>query len=147
MTNVDVPAAVSSKTIPEGNLQRINILLKEYDTLRTEILQRTAVSYALAPILAVLAGWLGSRIFEGYRHMTIAAGLIALCALFLSPKFMSIKIRRCSARLQHIEQRINHLAEEDLLEWESRWGIGGAAHHFVDAFRNPPPRSVTPEAL
>jgi hypothetical protein len=147
MTNVALPPVVFSKTIPEGNLQRIRILLKEYDTLRAEILQRTAAGFALAPILAAIVGWLGSRILEGHRYTAIAAGLMSVCTLFLGPKFMNIRIRRCSARLQRIEQRINSLAEDDLLEWESRWGIGGAAHHFRDAFRNPPPRPVTPDTL
>ena len=147
MTNVASTPIVSSQTIPQGNLQRINILLREYDSLRSEVLQRTVASLVLAPVLAVIVGWLSSRILEGYRFTAVADGLLAACALFLGPKLMNMKIRRCSARLQHIEQRINHLAEDDLLEWESRWGIGGAAHHFVDAFRNPPPPPVTPETL
>lgn len=147
MTNVALPPVGYPKTIPEGNLQRISILLKEYDTLRTEILQRRAAGFALAPILAAIVGWLGYRILEGHRYTAIAVAVMTLCALFVGPKFMNIRIRRCSARLQRIEQRINSLAADDLLEWESKWGIGGVAHHFRDAFRNPPPRAVTPDKL
>jgi hypothetical protein len=122
------------KTIPEANLQRINILLKEYDTLRSEILQRTAAGFALPAIVTAIAGWLLSRIIEHHYYTSTVIVLLGVIALAVGPRFMNIQIRRCATRVQQIEERVNFLAQDHLLEWESRWGMGATGHHFTNDF-------------
>ena len=122
------------RTIPQQNLERINILLKEYDTLRSEILQRTAAGFALPAVFSGIAGWLLSRIIE---HHDCTSAIVALSGAILLVgaaiwvwKFVNTQIRWCAARVRRIENRINFLTQDHLLEWESRWGIGATGHHW-----------------
>jgi hypothetical protein len=123
--------------IPEGNIQRINILLKEYDTLRSELLQRTAEGFALVGVPAGSAGWLAwllSQTIERHYYISAAATVMIICFVIVGSKFVFAQIRRCAERLQRIEKRINFLAQDHLLEWESRWGMGATGHHLADEF-------------
>lgn len=118
------------KTIPDENLQKINILLREYDTLRTEILQRTAAGFAVPAVVVAIAGWLLSPFFEHHPYIAGALALVVVAGLALGARFMNVQIRWCAARVTRIENRINFLAQDHLLEWESRWGIGATGHHM-----------------
>src|SRR5437660_8921081 len=103
--------------IPEENLQRINILLKEYDTLRSELLQRTAAGFALVGVVAAAASWSLSQRWEGHRLISGLAGLIIVCLLFFGSRFINTQIRRCAERVRRIDARINFLAQGHLFEW------------------------------
>jgi hypothetical protein len=131
-TNETVPNGLSA--IPEGNLQRINILLKEYDTLRSELQQRTAGGFALVGIVVASVGWVLSQTLAHHYYTSAVIGVAFFVSLFLGPRFMNAQTRRCAERVQRIEKRINSLAQDDLLEWESRWGMGATGHHFRDKF-------------
>lgn len=125
---------VELKTIPDGNLQRINILLKEYDTLRSELQQRTAAGFALVGIVVAAAGWSLSQTLARHYYTSAVVVFLIVCFLFFGPRFINVQIRRCAERVQRIEKRINFLAQDQLLEWESRWGMGATGHHLRDEF-------------
>jgi hypothetical protein len=127
-------APTGLRSIPEGNLQRINILLREYDTLRSELQQRTAAGFALVGVVVAVVGWVLSQTLSHHYYTSAAVGMLFLVFLFLGPRFMNVQIRRCAERVQRIEKRVNFLAQDHLLEWESRWGMGATGHHLGDDF-------------
>jgi hypothetical protein len=107
---------------------KINILLKEYDTLRAEMLQRMNARFAIVGLLGALlvlliskwewqpAGWpLDVRWLVGVLGASILAGVFW--------RFGTL-IRKLAARVSQVEQRVNQLAQEDLLTWETSFGWG-----------------------
>ena len=111
---------------------KINILLKEYDTLRAEMLQRINARFAIVGLLGALlvlliskwgwqpAGWpLDVRWLVGVLGASILAGIFW--------RFGTL-IRKLAAQVSQVEQRVNKLAQEDLLTWETSFGWGRFAN-------------------
>ncbi|MFH8447225.1 hypothetical protein ACH4D3_39255 [Streptomyces sp. NPDC018026] len=101
----------------------IELLMKEYDTLRTEIVQRIAArqqmagyAAALTAITVTLGGDLGR-----WRYFIAALALI-VSALYLRDSNKGIQ--RIGLHLQDLEEEINSLAVglygQPALSWESR---------------------------
>lgn len=101
---------------------KTDILLKEYDTLRSEIMSRTTSRFGILSIGGVLTTFIAS---QPRGHLTwIVTGLCvgALLALWWC---YGVLIDHCATRIREIEQKVNHLAGDDILLWESRSGTGG----------------------
>jgi hypothetical protein len=111
---------------------KINILLKEYDTLRAEMLQRVNARFAIVGLLGALlvlliskwewqpAGWsLNVRWLVGVLGASILVGVFW--------RFGTL-IRKLAAQVSQVEQRVNQLAQEDLLTWETSFGWGRFAN-------------------
>ena len=134
--------------ISKDRLERINILLKEYDTLRAEILQRTNAGFALVGVEVAAFTWLLTQcLTRGLRWwqwlILFLLALVFGCAAWKGQQFINVQIRRCAVRIWRIERWINYLAGDHLLEWETRWGMGATGHHLRDEFPlevTPPPR-------
>jgi hypothetical protein len=95
---------------------KIDILLKEYDTLRSEIINRiwsrfivTGLLFAVVPLVSDKAG---------------APPLLSLMSLGVVLTGMwwlvSRGIQSCGRRLCELEQQINTLAGDKLLQWETK---------------------------
>ncbi len=99
---------------------KIEILFKEYDTLRTEIDTRIKSAFSLWSVaiaaLAIVGGLSGTKT----RAWVIAS--VAIIALVILWYLNESATRRCAKRVSQIEKRINDLADEELLEWELKWG-------------------------
>jgi hypothetical protein len=97
----------------------ISILLKEYDTLKSEILQRCGHRFAL---LGMMGAVLGYGVFKSRELTYHQFGALAVAALFLT--FVWIRfgqlIVKCSNRIAEIETMVNKRMGEDLLVWETR---------------------------
>jgi hypothetical protein len=108
---------------------RIGILLHEYDSLRAEILSRygaefqviaACAAYFVGLVTAWLAGW------QTDSPMTyVSLALLALVALIGLMTMSDTDVTRASWRIREIEARVNELAGERLLVWETYWGMGG----------------------
>ena len=111
---------------------KIDILLKEYDTLRSEMLQRVNARFAIVGLLGALVAFVLSK-FEwqpknlplDLRWLIAALGLAVLLGTWW--RFGTI-IRGLAARVSSIEGRVNQLAGEDLLTWETHYGWGRFAN-------------------
>jgi hypothetical protein len=107
---------------------KIEILLKEYDRLGQEILGRINNRFVM---LGLVGAFLGVVFFKESPILTIQfwglsvrtvlaiSGLIALIAIWIYFGYLTGTLAR---RVSSIEKRVNELAGEDLLMWESRYG-------------------------
>jgi hypothetical protein len=115
---------------------KIDILFKEYDTLRAEILNRTNNLFTLMAIgggvLTLLLSFKNE--LRLWLPLLLFFGLIFGFIAWINDR----NIRRIARRLMQIENQVNHLAggDEPLLEWETRWG---AAAFGISRFRKDPP--------
>lgn len=114
--------------IPEANRQKIDILFREWDSLREEIIHRTNNGFALLGVAGLVLTWLLSRNYD--LKFWLMLGSFATIA-FGAAKFCFVQIRRCGIRKHEIEQQINSLAGDELLVWEDRWGYAKTGHHPI----------------
>lgn len=102
-------------------MDHIQILFKEYDTLRAEILGRANNLFQLLTVAIVAMGWLLS-------HPQDTALPVALCVSIFAILAFGVLIWRAvhlaARRLRELEREINGLAGKDLLKWETSWGEG-----------------------
>src|ERR1051325_8755986 len=124
---------------PLTNVEKIQILFKEYDTLRAEIISRTtnAVSLVAAGItlLIGIVAWFTTK-GAGNQNLWVMSVLIAveMIGFFLGFRFINVWIFRCGIRIREIERRINLLAGEEtdpLLVWETRLGGTSTGKYFT----------------
>lgn len=96
---------------------KIIILLKEYDTLRAEILQRISNRFAFLG-LVISVGAFG--LFKAGDISTFKILVLFFTALFLIAVWwqLGVVIKRCSKQIAEIEVIINQIAGEKLLRWE-----------------------------
>jgi len=98
---------------------KIDILIKEYEILRTELLQRINQRF-------VCIGLTGAVVAYGFfkvERYNIAGVLILIIAFFILGVIwfhFGRRIHQLSLRIAEIEQRINCLVGDELLVWETR---------------------------
>jgi peptidoglycan/LPS O-acetylase OafA/YrhL len=105
----------------EVNAQgKIQILLEEYSSLRTEILQRSGHMYQLLGVGGAMFLWLTGRTNIDLRFWISLAVLLAVMLLF--GWLLHRDIEKAAERLRQLELDINNRAGEELLVWERHWG-------------------------
>jgi len=99
--------------------KKIDILLKEYDTLRTEIIHRTGQRFSFISLLGTVSGYVlfKEKTPTFFQLMLILVAIVFLILVWL--RFGKL-ITECSVRISEIETKINSLVGEELLVWESR---------------------------
>ena len=107
-------------------MESIEILFKEYDTLRSEILgsmtiRNTLLSFGLTGVGAIATASIGLHALSPVASGTVLGGVIpALCAAVLSMWLGEYqRTQRAGRFLVDLEKRINVLASADLLSWET----------------------------
>ena len=109
---------------------KIDILLKEYDSLRQEILSRTNNRFLMLGVVATFLGFVlftDNSVFKcqifglSTRVIVVISGVLVLLVIWL---FFGYLVGTLAARVSAIERRVNELAGEKLLEWETRHGWG-----------------------
>lgn len=119
---------------------KIEVLLAEWESLRTEAMQRdTSLNQVLlygGGAIVAIAGYLATTttFFLGLVLL-----LLGICLVFFAFKMVEYDVRHLSARLRDVEAQVNGLAGEDLLKWETTRGLltEGYASRFAyvrDAF-------------
>jgi hypothetical protein len=96
---------------------KVQILLKEYDSLRAEILQRIGHRFAFLGLFGAVGAYAFFAAKNLSAHQTAVLTISAI-ALFGVWWRLGNLIARCSKRLAEIEKAINSLAGEPLLRWE-----------------------------
>jgi len=99
----------------------IDILFKEYDTLRTEILARSTQRISFLGLFGATTGYFLFR----YQDLSTIQGMgMIFGMLFLFGVWVQLGniINHCGTRIATIEQEINSLSGSgrELLEWESK---------------------------
>lgn len=103
-----------------GEKERIQILLSEYTSLRSEINTRMSSVYTVASITAAVVIWLLQR--EDADRALYLGLAASIAGLFICAWTLARDLVRAALRVKQIERDINRRAGEKLLVWESEWG-------------------------
>jgi len=95
--------------------RRIEVLLKEYDTCREEILGRIGKRFNILTLLGGLVGIVGAK----KTDVNWPVVWIAIAILLVVWTWMGLLLDQLSKNVQDLEGRINEIAGEKLLRWES----------------------------
>ena len=97
--------------------EKIQILLKEYDTLRAEIIQRLGHRITFLGLFGAMGVYAFFRDngLTLYQYSVIA---VAIVFTYIVWHHLGNVIGRCSRRIAEIEQQINGMAGTVLLRWE-----------------------------
>jgi len=102
-------------------MEHVEILFKEYDTLRTEIIVRNnSVGHLLAIVAAGLTWgvtWMASHPPVNWQIGACLAVLLLLMILYF--RALYVEISNQAAKLVDLELAINEIAGKTLLTWES----------------------------
>ena len=113
----------NTKILSESEKTKIEILLKEYDTLRNEAVMRSGTNWAmlgfLIGILAIIFGRSGDS-----RKRVVIVSVVASVFLAALWWYQGHLMARCSIRIEQIEKKVNHIVDEDVLIWESKVSEG-----------------------
>ncbi|MGH8601688.1 MAG: hypothetical protein ACREXR_02570 [Gammaproteobacteria bacterium] len=97
----------------------VQILLKEYDTLRAEILLRIAHRFAFLGLTGAAGGYVFFTLkYKDLAIYQIIVLIIAALAVLVAWFWQGQVIARCSERIAEIEVAVNSLAGAELLVWE-----------------------------
>jgi hypothetical protein len=126
---------------------RIKILLSEYMTLRAEILMRAGHSFVVSILGAAACVWLLLSLFQARSLMTWLA-LLAIALILGITSWLTMRdISKAAMRIREIERLVNEKAGEELLVWESKWGLEAVGYWAtakpLDSYRERPEYSTS----
>ena len=109
--------------------EKLTILMKEYDTLRTEILQRSRQRFAFLGLIGAGAGYVlfKATSLKEFQILGLTVAVVLMACIWMQ---LGNIIVRCSNRLAEIEIQVNQIAGEDLLKWEHE-KRGSKWHHRI----------------
>jgi hypothetical protein len=119
--NTIPPSTPPADSIPPEDKIRIEILLKEYDTLRAEALARINNRFTLIAVAAAAGALFSTKEATSVTATAQIAWLVALMVVGVIVWWWTgLLILRCSVRIAKIEAKIAMLAKDrSLLRWES----------------------------
>ena len=121
--------------------QRLQILFKEYDALRAEILVRINNMFQILGVAGTLTvlglPWLWSKGLTTPFWVSLGLMAVLLFGLWL---LIHVEMARAAFRIREIEEAVNAIANAELLRWESRWGRANS--WIVTFFINQPPPAI-----
>ena len=105
--------------MPLSDDKKVEILLKEYDTLRAEILDRMKIAFSHLGYVGALVAF-GSPFAQDIPKEYVLLGLLGFSILSWISVINWLWLRNCSAQLREIEERVADYSGEELLTWEQR---------------------------
>lgn len=108
---------------------KVQVLLKEYDSLRAEILQRINHRFAFLSLFGAMGtyAFFAATDLSAYQKVVLMISALALFGVWWQ---LGNLIARCSRRIAEIEEAINLVAGDPLLRWEHE-RLGSKAFHKV----------------
>ena len=98
---------------------KVDVLLREYDTLRQEIISRTNNRFAIGGYLgAIVVFFCSQSQFSALVRWCVALG--ALVGLLLLWFMIGYLIEQAASRIAEVESTVNAILGEELLVYESR---------------------------
>ena len=116
--------------------QRAMIVVQEYNTLRNEILSLyTGLIQATVALIGILVALVTFGLVHDFTRTV--RWLIGISPIFylITQGLLFAYILKLSAHLRDIEQRINEIAGEPLLRWETEAGLGGRLARKINSLR------------
>lgn len=110
---------------PLSRMEEVQILLAEYNTLRTELLQRNTTAHQAlgvggTALIAISAYVLTQKLLAGLLLLAI---LVVLVWIVL--RMFDFDSRQAAERIKELERAINERAGAKLLAWETNSGLLG----------------------
>lgn len=110
-----------------SQLDKITILLHEYDGLRGEMVQRwigmqQQISIGVLVLLGVITVLFQNKIEHPRDYFLYGLLGIAVCIFIYAMWQVRRDTNKAAERVREIERDVNQRAGEDLLQWETRWG-------------------------
>jgi len=113
-----------------SNDKKIEILLAEYQSLRTEVLQRNSVLNAAIASFGTLAVPIMALAYTQSKLIGLTLLIAVPITVFATWALVHQNTRALAVRLRELETQINEKAGERLLCWESsRVGMYSNQHH------------------
>jgi hypothetical protein len=112
---------------------KVNSLLFEYNSLRSEIMQRNSVfnQYCVISVPASVAAV--SVVTSAFPPLGIILFLVICCLLYVVFRIIEFDTLAAAARVRELEAQINEMAGERLLTWETDHGLNQVGYR--DRFR------------
>lgn len=98
---------------------KIDILMHEYETLRSEILHRINRRFAFLGLTGTIVAYAFFKI-DSYTFVNVSVIIMSILILGLVWFQFGRLIQQCSSRISEIEQKINSIVGDELLVWETR---------------------------
>jgi hypothetical protein len=112
-------------------MEKIEILFKEYDTLRTEIIGRGNLVYQLIGGSGAILIWLISKPINATWFVSVA---ISLAAIGPFVRLLHRDFTNLAERIRELESEINGISGEQLLKYETTYGAAATGRFW----RKPP---------
>jgi ABC-type transport system involved in Fe-S cluster assembly fused permease/ATPase subunit len=117
---------------PFSTSDKVQALLFEYNSLRSEIMQRNSVfnQYCVISVPASVAAV--SVVTSAFPPLGIVLCLVICCLLYIVFRIIEFDTLAAAARVRELEARINEMAGERVLTWETDHGLDtvGYRHRF-----------------
>jgi hypothetical protein len=118
--------STSADRLPHSDLgqkEKIQILLSEYSTLRSEILIRTGYGFQVFMFGFAIVTWLLKESLTDHRwYIWVVLG-VTVVAFGIAVRVNSRELSRAAHRVKELEHEINSRADEHLLVWETLSGV------------------------
>jgi hypothetical protein len=95
---------------------QLALIMKEYDTLRAEMIARINARFLMLTVLVTLLGIFLKKVGES-AVPGLTAAMIAVFGIWF---YFGVLMERLSRQIRHIERRINRLCQFRVLQWESK---------------------------
>src|SRR6266849_10226121 len=114
---------MSDNSTPLSAKEQIDILLKEYDTLRQEIIARTSQGFQVLGfgvlLYTALVAWFGAHSVDRTFWVLLIIFVLTIAVVSL---MAHRDINMAARRISEIELHVNNLAGATLLQWETKYG-------------------------
>lgn len=108
------------------DFQKAQILLQEYNTLRTEVLSRYVAQFQSGGVTAIiLLGIFNLFANQGFSWWYVGLVILDLGLYAGALIWIDTDIYKAAWRLREIEKQVNALGGETFLVWEHKYGLGG----------------------
>jgi len=125
-----------------SHYEKIQILLEEYRSLRSEVAARLTYGFQIGTLGVGAIAWVLGRSDLTFDRTAVSIGFIFTSGLGILWIVSIRDVWRLSKRLQALEHEINSRAGEHLLVWEQLHGGGaGSQRRAFFVARDPKPRT------
>jgi hypothetical protein len=112
---------------------KVNSLLFEYNSLRSEIMQRNSIFNQYCVISVPASAAAVSVVTSAFPPLGIVLFLVICCLLYVVFRIIEFDTLTAAARVRELEAQINEMAGERLLTWETDHGLSKIGYR--DRFR------------
>ena len=115
--------------------EKIQVLMKEYETLRSEMIQRFNSRFQFIMIIGAISGYSFFEIENNSYHkiLVLIIAMISVIAIWFWIGYLTAEQ---SWRISDIEKQVNELAGQKLLRWETYQIDNGIFHKIYRRKRN-----------